>query len=163
MNTAASLPVWPFALLAVLVAVGYRQSRSRLVQPGTLAKLAAAMLALSLYGVTATFGASVVPMLAWAVGIAAALFLGGQLLAPSGLAREGDAVRMPGSWLPMGLMVGIFLAKFGLGFAMGVHAHVLQEAWFIAATCVVLGLLSGAFAARATAVHRFAARAALTA
>jgi len=152
---AASIPVWPFAILAVLLAVGWRQSRSRIVQPGTLVKLAAAMLALSLYGVVATFGADVVPVLAWAVGFGATVLLGGQLLAPRGLSREGDAVRMPGSWVPMGLMVGIFLAKFGLGFATGVHAQVLHEAWFIAGACAVLGLLSGAFTARAKAVHQF--------
>lgn len=152
---AASLPVWPFAILAVLLALGYRQSRSRLVQPGTLTKLAAAMLALSLYGVVATFGAGAVPLLAWAIGFAVSVRMGAPLLAPRGLAREGNAVRMPGSWLPMGLMVGIFVAKFGLGFAMGVHAQVLHETWFIATACAALGLLSGAFSARAKAVRHF--------
>ncbi|MFG6486734.1 hypothetical protein ACG04R_08635 [Roseateles sp. BYS78W] len=152
---AASFPLWPFAILAVLLALGYRQSRSRIVQPATLVRLAAAMLALSLYGVIATFGAGVVPMLAWAAGFAATARFGAPLLAPRGLAREGGAVRMPGSWVPMSLMMGIFVAKFGLGFATGVHAEVLHEAWFIAAACAVLGLLSGAFSARAKAVHRF--------
>jgi hypothetical protein len=152
---AAHFPIWPFAILAILLALGYRQSRSRVVQPATLVRLAVAMLALSLYGVTATFGFGIVPVLAWAVGFAASVRLGGQFLAPRGLSREDGAVRMPGSWVPMGLMVGIFLAKFGLGFATGVHAEVLHEAWFIAAACAALGLLSGAFSARAKAVHRF--------
>jgi hypothetical protein len=154
MNT---LPLWPFALLAVLVALGYRQSRERLVQPRTLARLAAAMLALSLYGVMSTFGAALVPVLAWAAGFAASVRLGGPVFAPRGLAREGDAVRMPGSWVPLGLMLGIFLARFALGFAAGTQAEVLHEAWFVAAACAVLGLLSGGFAARAAAVRRFVA------
>ena len=153
--TTASLPVWPFAVLAVLVILGYRQSRDRVVQPGTLAKLAVAMLALSLYGVTAAFGASLVPVLAWTLAFVAVVFLGGAVFAPRGLAREGAAVRMPGSWVPMGLMLGIFMTKFGLGFATGMGAHVLHEIWFIAAVSAILGLFSGAFAARATAVHRF--------
>lgn len=151
----ASLPVWPFVILAVLVALGVRQSRDRVVQPGTLAKVALAMLALSLYGVVAAFGASLVPVLAWAAGFAAAVFPGGLVFAPRGLAHAGSAVRVPGSWLPLWLMVGIFAAKFALGFATGVDAHVVHEAWFIAAVSAVLGLFSGAFAARATAVHRF--------
>ena len=150
-----AIPLWPFAILAALVILGYRQSRDRVVQPGTLAKLALGMLALSLYGVVSAFGAGLVPVLAWAAGFAASVFLAGPVVAPRGLAREGNAVRMPGSWLPMGLMVGIFVAKFALGFATGVGAHVVQELWFIAAMSAVLGLLSGAFAARATAVHRF--------
>ena len=151
----ASLPVWPFAILAVLVVLGYRQSRDRVVEPGTLARLAVAMLVLSLYGVTAAFGAHVVPVLAWAAGFAASLFVAAPMLAPRGLAREGNAVRMPGSWLPMGLMIGIFVAKFALGYATGVDAPVLQHTWFIAAMSAVLGLFSGAFAARAMAVQRF--------
>ena len=151
----ASLPVWPFVILAGLVLLGYRQSRDRVVQPGTLAKVALAMLALSLYGVTTAFGAHMIPVLAWAVAFVVAVFLGGPLLAPRGLAKEGAAVRMPGSWVPLGLMLGIFMTKFGLGFATGMGAHVLQEAWFGAAVSAALGLFSGAFAARAAAVHRF--------
>jgi len=113
------------------------------------------MLGLSLYGVMSAFGASLTPVLAWAAGFAAAVLLGGPVFAPRGLAQEGNAVRMPGSWLPLWLMVGIFSAKFALGFATGVGAHVVHEAWFIAAVSAALGLFSGAFAARATAVHRF--------
>jgi hypothetical protein len=153
MNTA--LPLWPFAILAGLLALGYRQSRDRVVRPGTLATLALAMLALSVYGVTAAFGANVVPVLAWAAGFAASVFVAGPVFAPRGLAREGRGVRVPGSWLPLGLMVGIFAAKFVLGYATGVQAHMVHEAWFIATASAVFGLLSGAFAARAAAVHRF--------
>jgi hypothetical protein len=153
---AASLPLWPFLILAGLVMLGYRQSRDRVVLPGTLARVALVMLGLSLYGVTTAFGPHMVPVLAWAAGFAAAVFLGGPLLAPRGLAREGAAVRLPGSWVPLGLMLGIFMTKFGLGFAAGMGAHVLQQAWFAAVVSAMLGLFSGVFAARASAVHRFA-------
>lgn len=151
----AHLPAWPFAILAVLIALGYRQSRDRVVQPATLVKLAVGMLALSLYGVTAAFGAHLVPVLAWAAGFAASVLLGDAAFAPRGLAREGVAVRVRGSWLPLGLMLGIFAAKFALGFATGVGAPVLEQVWFIAAMSAVFGLFSGAFAARAVAVQRF--------
>lgn len=151
----AALPVWPFAILAALVALGHRQSRDRIVRPGTLAKVAAVMLAVSLYGVIAAFGAGLLPVLAWAAGFAASMLLGDRVLSPRGLAVAGDAVRVPGSWLPMGLMLGIFSAKFALGFAAGMQAAALHDAWFIATMSTVFGLLSGAFAARAAAVYRF--------
>lgn len=150
-----ALPLWPFAILAGLVALGYRQSQDRVVQPGTPARVAAAMLALSLYGVVASFGAGVLPVLAWMLGFAASLGLGGPVLAPRGLAREGGAVRVPGSWLPLGLMLGIFMARFALGFATGIGAPFVHQAWFVALMSVALGGFSGAFAARAVAVHRF--------
>ena len=100
-----SIPLWPFAILAGLVALGWRQSRDRVVQPGTLAKVAVAMLVLSLYGVMAAFGVGLVPVLAWAAGFAAAAWVGAPVFAPRGLSREGGSVRVPGSWLPLALMV----------------------------------------------------------
>ncbi|CAM3894121.1 DUF6622 family protein [Roseateles saccharophilus] len=151
----ASLPVWPFAILAGLVVLGIRQSRDRVVEPGAMARMALAMLVFSLYGVTTAFGTEPLPIAAWAAGFAASMFLGAPVLAPRGLAREGDAVRVPGSWLPLALMVGIFVAKFALGFAAGVGAHVVQQAWFVAVVSAALGMFSGAFAARAMAVQRF--------
>ena len=150
-----TLPLWPFAILAGLVALGYRQSQERIVKPATLARVAAVMLSLSLYGVMASFGASPLPVLAWAVGFGGALLLGGALFAPRQLAREGSAVRLPGSWLPLGLMLGIFMAKFALGFATGIGAPFVHQAWFVALMSAAFGLFSGAFAARAMAVHRF--------
>lgn len=156
----STLPLWPLLILALLIALGVRQSRDRLVRPQTLARLAAAMLALSLYGVASAFGAHALPLLAWAVGLTAVLVLGQRVLAPRLLAREGAAVRLQGSWLPLALMLGIFAAKFVLGFAAGVGSPVVHEAWFVAAASLTFGLLSGAFAARATAVHRLASVAA---
>lgn len=152
----ATLPVWPFAILAALVALGYRQSLARTVKPATLVRVALVMIALSLYGVVSAFGAQLLPVLGWAIGFGAALTAGAPLFTPRGLARDGDGVRVPGSWLPMALMGGIFAAKFALGFAAGTSAAVLQAAWFIALVSAALGLFSGAFAARAAAVHRCA-------
>jgi hypothetical protein len=126
------------------------------VRPGTVATVAFAMFAFSLYGVTAAFGVSPVPLLAWATGFATSVLVGSQVFALVGLAREGTSVRIPGSWSPMWLMLGIFAAKFVLGFANGVGSQVVHELWFIAVASTVFGLLSGGFAARAVCVHRFA-------
>lgn len=150
----STLPLWPLLILAALIALGVRQSRDRLVQPQTLVRLAAVMLALSLYGVASAFGAHALPLLAWAAGLSAVLVLGRGVLAPRVLAREGAAVRLQGSWLPLALMLGIFVAKFVLGFAAGVGSPVVHQAWFVAAASLTFGLLSGAFAARASAVRR---------
>lgn len=151
----ATFPVWPFAILAGLLFLDHRQSSDRVVRPGMLVKVAIAMLALSLLGVTTAFGANPVPLLAWAAGFTTSMLLGGPVVAPRGLAHEGDAVRVPGSWVPLGLMLGIFSTKFAVGFGTGIGAPFVQQAWFIAAASTLFGLLSGAFAARAAAVHRF--------
>jgi hypothetical protein len=67
-------------------------------------------------------------------------------------------VLVPGSSLPLVLMVCIFAAKFVVGFVAGAHLEVGHSAWFAPAIGLALGLLSGAFVVRALAVLRVARR-----
>lgn len=150
------IPVWAFFILFGLLALGYRLSRTRVVRPGTVALIAFAMLVFSLYGVTSAFGVDTLPLAAWAGGIAAAIVLGGRPLGSRGLSHEGERVRVAGSWWPMLLLMSIFAVKFALGFARGVGSPVVEAAWCVGAASAIFGLISGSFAARALAVHRFA-------
>ena len=152
--TAAHLPVWPLAILFLLLSLGHRLSRTRMVRPRTTTHVALALLVFSLHGVVAGFGAQALPLLAWAGGMAGALLLGGPLFTPRGLLRQGDAVLVPGSWLPLGLLLGIFATKFALGWAHAVGSPLVHQAWVIACAAALLGLISGAFATRAWAVRR---------
>ena len=156
----ANVPSWVFAVFFLLLLLGYRQSRPRVVAPGSLAVLASAMCCLSLYGVVAAFGIEAVPVALWSTGVVVSVALGEKAFGPRDMAgAPGSAsVRVPGSWLPLGLMMGIFVAKFALGFAAGVGSGVVRQLWFVATSSLVLGLLSGGFAARALAVRRFAGR-----
>jgi hypothetical protein len=151
----AQIPPWVFAIFAGLLFLGIRQSRTRLVAPNTSSIVALAMLALSLYGVVAAFGVSALPLAAWALGVSLCAAFGRSLFGPRGLQRAESAVRMPGSWLPLVLMMGIFLAKFVLGFATAVHHPVVAQPWFPVLSSLAFGLLSGAFTARALAVMAF--------
>jgi hypothetical protein len=65
---------------------------------------------------------------------------------------------MPGSWVPLMLLLGIFAAKFALGLAAAVHSSLLQQTGFGAAMGGLLGALSGGFGGRALAVQRAALR-----
>jgi hypothetical protein len=150
------IPVWVFFLLFGLLALGYRLSRTRVVRPGSVALIAFAMLAYSLYGVISAFGVDALPLAAWAVGIAAAIVLGSQAIGSRGLSREGERVRVAGSWWPMLLLMAIFAVKFALGMARGVGSPLVEAAWCVVAASTVSGLISGTFAAKALAVHRFA-------
>lgn len=152
----ASIPVWVPAVLLGLLALGWRLSRTRTVRPSALAAIAVAMFGFSLLGVASAFGADLPALLVWVAAYAAAAIGGARLVSSAGMARVGALVRVPGSWLPMGLLVGIFAAKFVLGFAAGVRSPVLHDPAFVLAMSAALGLLSGGFGARAVAVHRFA-------
>lgn len=152
----AFIPVWVPAVLLALLALGYRLSRTRTVRPAALVGIAAAMFGFSLYGVASAFGVDPLALLVWLVAYAAAAVGGAKWVSSAGMAKVGRLVVVPGSWLPMVLLVGIFGAKFVLGFAAGVHSPVLHSPAFILAMSGVLGMLSGGFGARAVAVHRFA-------
>lgn len=156
----AFIPAWVPAVLLGLLALGWRLSRTRTVRPSALAAIALAMFAFSLFGVASAFGVDPVALLVWVAAYAAAAIGGARLMSPAGMARVGALVRVPGSWLPMALLVGIFAAKFVLGFAAGVRSPVLHDPVFVLAMSAALGLLSGGFGARAVAVHRFARAAA---
>lgn len=158
-SATASIPVWVPAVFIALVLLGYRQSVPRTIKPAMLAAVALAMFGFSLYGIVSAFGPQPLALLLWATGYAAVMVFGARYLAPRGLARAGTSVRIPGSWVPLMLLLAIFAAKFVLGFAAGAGLPLLHEAGFIAAVSGVLGALSGGFGVRAVAVHRYAATA----
>jgi hypothetical protein len=154
----AKIPVWVFVVLVVLIALGLRQARTRQVPPAVLNATAVALLGLSLAGVGGAFGWHALPLLCWAAGYGLTLAAGPRRLGPHGLAMAGARVTIPGSWLPLALMLGIFAVKFLLGMATGLGLPIVHAAGFIAGVSGVLGLFSGAFGARAWTVHRFVRR-----
>ena len=149
----ASIPVWvPFLLLGLL-AIGWRQTRERLVRPRTLTLVAVGMGLLSWSGLRSSLGTDPATVALWLSGLVAALLAGGPLMGLTGLQKVGERVRVPGSWWPMALILTIFSVRFVLGWAHGVHSPLLQTAWFGLLCASLLGLCSGAFGARALAVR----------
>lgn len=154
----ASIPPWVFAILAAIVVAGLVQRRTRLRSPLSMTVIAAGMGALSLSGVASVFGSGAPTMGTWALGLAA----GAGLAWAAGIGRGlvpvagGRQVRVPGSWLPLGLMLGIFGVRFALGMAAGLQALPAAGSAAGLVATLLLGGFSGAFLARAAAVWRVA-------
>src|SRR6218665_1697128 len=114
------IPTWVWAVLAFILVMGVRQSRAQRMSRPRLLILPLAWLAFGAGGVESTFGVNAAPLLAWALG------LGASLWAMKRSGWPGDArfdagsghFLVPGSWLPMALMLAIFAAKFALGFSL---------------------------------------------
>ena len=153
----AHVPIWVFLVFVLLVALGIWQSRPRVVSPAVPTVLAVAFPLYSLYGVISSFGASLVILLPWIVGLVSSILVGQRVFGPRNLARipGSTKVRIPGSWMPFALMMGIFLAKFAIGFVQGARLPVGQQVWFAPTVCFSLGALSGGFASRAVTVRTF--------
>ncbi len=115
-------PVWVWGLLALLVTLGVWQSMPRRVSARRVLIVPGVMLALSLAGVASTFGARPLALAAWAAGIALAVVLGLDAVAPRGARWTPQAARfeLPGSWLPLGLILGLFCIKYGVGVSLAI-------------------------------------------
>lgn len=154
-------PAWVGALLAALLWLGFSATRDRDVPIGRLVLMPVAMGALALWGVVSAFGASgqLAALLAlWAVCGAAVLAIGGRLAPPAGT-RWNHAARsfhLPGSWAPMGLILLVFLMKYGIGVQLAMEPPLARDAGFAFAVTALYGLLSGFFAARTLCLLRLA-------
>ena len=145
-------PVWVWGVFAVLLVFGLLQMRRRSVALPLVFLLPVIMIPLSLFTVGSSFGFLPLPLIAWAIGVALAFALNGYVFrAPTnvGYSRNTNKFDVPGSVVPLILMMTIFLARFVLGVTRAVNPGLVASDVFAGAVSVTLGICSGLFAARA--------------
>jgi hypothetical protein len=150
-------PPWVWGLLAALLALGYLQTRPRRVGLGRATLLPASMLAWSLWGVAASFGGAAA-LATWALGVLGAAVATARLPAPAG-SRWMAATRafeLPGSWVPLALIVALFAVKFGAGVGLALHPALRDDLAFATGASLAFGAFSGVFAGRALALLQLA-------
>ena len=156
-------PLWVAGVLAGLAWLGFSATRSRRVHLARLLAMPAIMGALALWGVQSAFistGQLPTLLALWALCYAAVLAVGSRLAAPVG-ARYDAATRsfhLPGSWLPMGLILAVFLLKYAIGVQLAMEPTIATHPGFAYPVAAVYGLLSGIFAARTLRVLRLLRR-----
>lgn len=156
-------PAWVWGLLLALLWLGASQLRRRQVGASRVVLLPVAMAGLSAYGLVSGFGAAAQAggiVLAWlaAVFLLAALSLALQPLPPSG-ARYDAASRslhLPGSPVPLMLILGIFLTKYLVGVELALQPALARDAAFALEIAALYGLFNGLFVARAVRLWRLA-------
>jgi len=149
-------PKWVWALLLLLIAAGLAQMRARRISVPRATLLPALLLVLSMLGVIGTFGLHGVALSVWATALAAALVFGQGLLAPRGASWSGATreLRVPGSALPLALILGLFATKYAAGVALAMNPLLASDAAFAALCGAAYGSFSGLFAARAVSLWR---------
>lgn len=152
-------PTWVTALLGGLLVLGYSASRGREVPIGRLLLMPLAMGAMALWGVESAFsgtGRLLQVLAVWAAGDAALLALGLRLPVPAGVRYSAAERRfhLPGSWLPMGLILAVFLLKYAIGVQLAMEPTIAANPAFAYPVAAVYGVLSGIFAARTLRVLR---------
>ncbi|MEP7100065.1 MAG: DUF6622 family protein [Burkholderiales bacterium] len=153
-------PVWVWGLLAVLVALGLSQARDREMSLMRVTILPLVMIALSLSGVFSAFGHFPVAIGGWAAGVGAALAFGRQFIAVRGAAWSSQTatLRVPGSWLPLVLIVALFALKYFAGASLALHPDLAHDTTFAGLISVGYGMFSGLFLARGLSLRNLAKR-----
>ncbi len=151
-------PVWVWALLALLLWLGLKQSRPG--QPSLLRTtlIPLALAGWSLFGALSAFGSAPLVILTW---LAAATVLAWWVLQiPLPDATRYDVrtrtFQVPASWVPLALLMGIFANKYFVGVALNMHPELTREATFTLGSSALYGAFSGVFAARAARLWRLA-------
>ena len=151
-------PVWVWGLLAALVALGLAQTRDREMSLTRVTILPLAMIALSLSGVFSAFGHLPLALGGWAAGVGAALGFGRRFIAARGAAwsPRSATLHVPGSWLPLVLIVALFLLKYFAGASLALHPELATHAAFAGPLSLAYGSFSGIFLARGLALRNLA-------
>lgn len=147
----SNTPTWVFALFLALLVLGLMQTRTRTVRRTPALLLPAGMIALSLAGIRSGFGLSPVPVASWAIALAIASLVGRALFRDQRVAYDATAKTyfVPGSWVPLAVIMAIFFAKYVHAVMNALNAAVVSTTLFVVVLSAVYGVLSGYFAARA--------------
>ena len=149
-------PVWVFGLLIGLLFLGYSQTKTRLLSIKRLIILPVVMLVLSALGIASSFGLQIQSLATWGLGIGVALGLNMWISSPRGATYSADdkQFRVPGSWLPMVMILVIFFTKYLVGVLLALHPQTVHTPVFAISACLLFGLSSGFFLARALKVYQ---------
>ena len=153
-------PVWVWGLLAGLLVLGFSQTRSRSVGLARVVLLPLGLGAFSLYGTVSAFGASPAVLGSWLATAVVLVLVVTQFALPAGTAYDSVTRRfqLPGSWVPMVLIMGIFLTKYAVGVNLVMHPELKVHTNFSLAIGTLYGVFSGVFAGRAVRLVRLAVR-----
>jgi len=154
-------PAWVFALLALLAWLGGRQTRAGSAHLYRVVGMPLAMVGLAVYGVVSAFGASSAGGLAlacWAAAAAATVVVVSRLSLDAAVRYDAAARRffLPGSWVPLALMMAIFGTKYAVGVTLAFHPEWARQAGFATGISTAYGLFSGVFAGRALRLWKLA-------
>jgi len=144
-------PRWVFVLFFALLVLGVKQLSARQATLRRVTLLPLAMIGLSFYGVVSAFASQPSALLAWAAGAAVGALAIVSRPVPAGTAYDAAtrSFSLPGSPVPLALMMGIFFTKYAVGVSLAMSPALAQVPSFALVVSGLYGVFSGAFLGRA--------------
>jgi len=148
-------PVWVWVVFAAILLLGLQQTRTRDVSIARATILPVVMILLSLSGVLGAFAHVPLAWVAWAAGVGLSLLLAGKAVAVRGASRSAqpDHLRIPGSFVPVILILAVFTTKYTAGIALAMNPSLALNAGVAVALSLVYGAFSGLFWSRAQSLR----------
>ena len=146
-------PTWAWAILVSLIVLGVNQLRARVVSRYSV--LIAPVIFLFVGFMAA--GRGPVGFTAWALTLIATAAFTFFVWQPTGSARydaRTDRLNLPGSVIPMLLMLAIFLLNYVINVALAINPALRSEMIWQVGPAIILGALSGVFIGRALTLFR---------
>ncbi|WP_342114047.1 DUF6622 family protein [Pseudoduganella sp. OTU4001] len=140
-------PTYVWALLGLLVFRGVAASRDGEMRIRAVFIMPVVMLALGLHSVATGFGLASPAGAAWLAGLAVGAGMAWRV-ASVRVDRAAGTVWLRGSWVPMMLMLTIFVAKFAFAVALAMRPALRGSIAFALPACALFGALAGAFLGR---------------
>ena len=159
-------PTWVWGLLAGLVTLGATQLRARSASVTRVSLLPVTMTIFSVWGTFSALGRSshfATAMIVWmaAAAIAFALLAAGRSNAQFDRATRSYA--LPGSMVPLLLILGIFFVKYVVGVDLAMAPQLVQDSHYVLTVAAVYGALTGMFIGRTVRLWRLALQPAVSA
>lgn len=160
-------PYWVWGLLAGLLGLGASQLRDRTVSLARALAMPLAMAGLSVYGIASAFGRAGQTGAAMGIWLAAAACIAGLALWLQPAASHGTlyaaasrSFYIPGSAMPLALILAIFLTKYFVGVELAMQPALARDGSFALQIAALYGVFNGLFAARSLRLWRLARRSA---
>jgi hypothetical protein len=144
-------PIWVFVLFAVLLSYGLVQMRTRRLGRIRVVLLPVIMMSLSIFGVAGAFGFNALPFMSWfaGVGLAVAARIRHRPRWQATHEAATDSFIVPGSWIPLALMMAIFLARYVITVSLALDPALARSSLLIGGASLLYGAMSGVFLSRA--------------
>ena len=145
LNILRHTPPWVWGLLAGLLLLGWQQSRARSVARAQLMALPAALLGLGMWSVLPAMRTLPIILPLWLFAMALSFALGRRVFSTRGAVWRLDIARLqlPPSWLPMLMILCIFMLKYGLGVFQAMQPALAGQPGFQFSGAALSGALSG--------------------
>jgi hypothetical protein len=136
------------------LALGFSQTRQRKLAPWRLLMLPLVLLGLGLWSITPGFMVFPLAALIWLAALCTgvALLANRPTLAGAVWRPSEHRLQVPGSWIPMLLILVVFSLRYAANVGMAINPDWRNEPWVLLSLALLYGGLSGLFLGRALAL-----------